>query len=103
MWLTLKFSQSFASNFDVDQNDYILSPKTLAKWKLEPKPSGMSDGENIIWNRLVREAVKNVLADFFPLTENHFAKKTLTERGGTPPSPNRKSPKIILKNGPKKG
>ena len=44
---------------------------------------------------LQREAVKNVLADFSvkgvppptPLTENHFAKKTLVERGGTPPPP----------------
>ena len=44
---------------------------------------------------MIRDAVKNVLADFFreggtpphptPLTENHFAKKPLAERGGTPP------------------
>ena len=45
---------------------------------------------------ILREAVKNVLADFFrkggtprppptPLTENRFAKKPLAERGGTPP------------------
>ena len=43
----------------------------------------------------VRDAVKNVLADFArqggrggtPLTDNHFAKKPLAERGGTPPPP----------------
>ena len=46
---------------------------------------------------LLREPVKNYLADFFPLrgypppppptplTENHFAIKPLSERGGTPP------------------
>ena len=44
---------------------------------------------------IIREPVKNYLADFFrsggnppptPLTENHFAKKPLAERGGTPHS-----------------
>ena len=48
----------------------------------------------------LREAVKNVLADFSvkgvpptpphpptPLTDNHFAKKPLAERGGSPPPP----------------
>ena len=42
---------------------------------------------NLYW--LLREAVKNFLADFFgtPLTENHFAKNPLAEMGGTPPSP----------------
>ena len=45
--------------------------------------------------RLLREDVKNYLADFFryggipppptPLTENHFAKNPLAERGGYPP------------------
>ena len=45
----------------------------------------------------LREAVKNYLADFFrkgvppqpptPLTENHFAKNPLAERGGAPPPP----------------
>ena len=44
----------------------------------------------------LRDAVKNVLADFFryggtpppsPLTENHFAKKPLAELGGTPQPP----------------
>ena len=54
----------------------------------------------------VRGAVKNVLADFVryggtpppstPLTENNFAKKTLAERGGTPPL-NGKLPKITDK------
>ena len=34
---------------------------------------------------LLREAVKNVLADYTDLTENHFAKKPLAELGGTPP------------------
>ena len=46
-----------------------------------------------------RGAFKNYLADFFPLrgyrpptlptplTENHFAKKPLAERGGAPPPP----------------
>ena len=42
---------------------------------------------------MLREPVKNYLADFFrkggtpptPLTENHFAKKPLAESGGTPP------------------
>ena len=38
-----------------------------------------------------------------PLTENHFAKKTLAERGGTPPPLNGKSPKIFLKKSVKKG
>ena len=32
-----------------------------------------------------------------PLTENHFAKKPLAERGGPPPSLNGKLPKIFLK------
>ena len=27
----------------------------------------------------IREPVKNYLADFFPLAENHFAKKSLME------------------------
>ena len=58
------------------------------------------------------EAVKNVLADFFPLrgipppiplTENHFAKKPLAERGGTPPPLNGKLPKIFFKKWVKKG
>ena len=51
--------------------------------------------DNIIIVFDIREAVKNYLADFFrwggtppypptPLTENHFAKKPLAERGGTP-------------------
>ena len=56
----------------------------------------------------IREPFKNYLADFFrlggtlpptPLTENHFAKKPLAERGGTPPPPlteNRR--KFSLKN-----
>ena len=44
----------------------------------------------------LRESFKNVLADFFryggtpppfPLTENHFAKKPLAERGVQPPRP----------------
>ena len=50
----------------------------------------------MIFSKRLRDAVKNYLADFFreggtptptPLTENHFAKKTLAERGGTPPPP----------------
>ena len=43
----------------------------------------------------IREAVKNVLADFVPptpLTKNHFAKKPLTELGGTPPPPLTENP-----------
>ena len=39
-------------------------------------------------SKLAREAFKNVLADFVPptpLTDNHFAKKPLADRGGTPP------------------
>ena len=61
----------------------------------------------------LRDAVKNYLADFFrlggspppgtPLTGNHFAKKPLAERGGTPPSFNGKSPKIFLKKCVKEG
>ena len=43
----------------------------------------------IIW-----EPVKNYLAD---LTDNHFAKKNLSGKGGTPPPLNRKLPKIFLK------
>ena len=50
---------------------------------------------------LVREPFKNVLADFVrqggtppptPLTDNHFAKKTLAEKGGTPTPPLTESP-----------
>ena len=50
-------------------------------------------------NDKFRDAVKNVLADFFrqggpppptPLTKNHFAKNPLAEMGGTPPPPERK-------------
>ena len=37
--------------------------------------------------KIIREPVKNYLADFFPLAENHFAKKSLTEIGGTSPTP----------------
>ena len=46
----------------------------------------------ILW--LIRDTVKNVLADFFlngiggsppPLTESHCAQKSLAEWGGTPP------------------
>ena len=46
------------------------------------------------FDRFLREAVKKYLADLSvkgvppphtPLTENHFAKKPLEERGGTPP------------------
>ena len=42
---------------------------------------------------------------FTPLTENHFAKKPLAERGGSPPPPplNGKLPKIFLKKWVKKG
>ena len=51
---------------------------------------------NLFWAGEVREAVKNYLADFCakglpappsppPLAENHFAKKSLAEMGGTPP------------------
>ena len=54
----------------------------------------------------LRETVKNYLEDFFhqwgnpptPLAENHFAKKTLSENMGYPPSPlNRKSAKHFQK------
>ena len=38
-----------------------------------------------------------------PLTENHFAKKPLAERGGAPPPLNGKLPKIFLKKWVKKG
>ena len=38
---------------------------------------------------LLREAFKNVL------TDNHFAKKPLADRGGTPPPLNRQSPKFF--------
>ena len=38
-----------------------------------------------------------------PLTENHFAKKPLAERGGTPPPFNGKLPKIFLKKWVKRG
>ena len=57
----------------------------------------------------IREAVKNYIADFSPppptaLTENHFAKKPLADRGGTPPPPlNGQSPKIFLTKWAKKG
>ena len=63
-------------------------------------------------SRKLRGAVKNVLADFFPLrgypsptplTENHFAKKPLAERGGSPPPLNGKSQKKILQKWVKKG
>ena len=65
-------------------------------------------GQHLPWLQVqvsylpVREPFKNYLADFFryggtppyPLIENHFAKKPLAERGGTPPpSLNEKSPK----------
>ena len=48
------------------------------------------------WNK-IREAVKNYLADIVrkggtPLTDNHFSKKPLAERGGTTPSPLTESP-----------
>ena len=56
-------------------------------------------------HKYIREPVKNYLAIFSvkgvpppptPLTENHFAKKPLAERGGTPPTPlNRKSAKLF--------
>ena len=44
---------------------------------------------------ILREPVKNYLADFVkgvpppptPLTDNHFSKKTIADRGGTPPPP----------------
>ena len=62
--------------------------------------------------RRVKEAFKNYLAIFSvkgvpsapptPLTENHFAKKPLAERGGTPPL-NGKLPKVFLKKRVKKG
>ena len=66
---------------------------------------------NIKVRKKIREPVKNVLADFSvkgvpppptPLTENHFAKKPLAERGGTPAPLNGKLPKMFLKNGPKR-
>ena len=63
----------------------------------------------------LRGAVKNVLADFIrkggwgppppppiPLTDNHFAKKTLADRG-VPPPLNGQSPKKILKKWVKQG
>ena len=53
------------------------------------------------------EAVKNVLADFVPpatpLTDNHFAKKPLADRWGTPPPLNGQSPNIFLKKWVKNG
>ena len=50
----------------------------------------------------VREAVKNVLADFVtPLTDNHFAKKPLAERGGAPPLTENWQ-KFFSKNGSKR-
>ena len=50
--------------------------------------------------KLDREAFKNVLAD---LTENHFAKKPLAERGSTPPSPlTENCRKFSSKNGSKR-
>ena len=54
---------------------------------------------------LIRQAVKNCLVDFFRLggkVVNHFAKKTLAEMGGNLPPFNRKSQKILRKNGSKR-
>ena len=63
-------------------------------------------GDLVGCHHSLREPVKNYLAEGgtppnpTPLAENHFAKKPLAERGGTPHL-NRKSPKIFLKNGAK--
>ena len=76
------------------------------------RPGRLALQKKLSPNELPKGTFQNRFNGFFPLrgypppstplTENHFAKKTIAEKGGYPPPLNGKLPKIFLKKWVKK-